>query len=257
MRIVDLRDELPRAPEFDPWPTRFAKASSTVHWPDVSRDIGDDDDCTSLLFSFAAYHIDKDWSREIPGVQYGGGIMYTEAVAPSGTVFLLRDDDAVLWHSDDAAGNLTSRAILLLVGTAQKPTRAQLLALRARLAMRFPAYPHGPKWAATECPGPAARAFLAGGMQIDEETALTEAERRVLAAFAKRPDLAEKLVEHADTVLYMLEGTSGPEASGMGYQVGSYGHTVERVASLEERDALTVDDVARAIARRISIGGTA
>jgi hypothetical protein len=168
-QVIDIRAELPFDAANLPWPITSDKTSTTVHWPGGEFDVETDDDARNLIHAFAQEHIRKDWASEVPGVQGGAGLMYAEVIAPSGTVFITRDPDANLWHSNDPVGNTTSRPILVLCGAdaAHAPTAAQLRSLRARI-LGLPTYPHS-KWLNTQCPGAALRSFLAGSMDVEED----------------------------------------------------------------------------------------
>ncbi len=176
--VVDIRAELPFDAANLPWPVISVKSSVTVHWPGGEFDVETDDDARNLIYAFAEEHIAKDWSAEIPGVQGGAGLMYAEVIAPSGTVFITRDPDAVLWHSNTSEGNATSRPILVICGAeeAHLATAAQLRALRTRIVTHaLPAFPHS-HWTQTQCPGDRLRALLAGHMNVEDD--MTAEERR-------------------------------------------------------------------------------
>lgn len=186
VKIIDIRTELPFDVAYLPSPALAPKSSLTVHWPGGDFDVVTDDDAIALMHAFAQYHIDKDWALQIDGVQHGAGIMYAEAIAPSGTVLIMRDPDAVLWHSDTTEGNLYSRAILVICSDAHPMTDAQRVTLRSRLTL--PTWPHS-HWTDTECPGAVVRAFLGGEEFFDMDEATF---RRILREEVTTP-LSEKL----------------------------------------------------------------
>ena len=242
--VIDIRAELPFDAANLPWPITSSKESITVHWPGGDFDVVTDDDARNLIHAFAEEHIAKDWASEIPGVQGGAGIMYAEVIAPSGTVFLTRDPDAVLWHSNTSEGNATSRPILIITRTDQPPTDAQLRSLRARIvAAGLPAHPHA-YWTQTACPGGWLTSFVEGGLQIEEDdmidkgTALelvNEATRDALAA-ANKPDPAFTL---PDTVIALKDALE---------------HAFDAIGALQKNDA---DEAARFVALAKAALGTA
>ncbi len=148
--LVDLAGRLPTAPENAPVPATALKSSLTVHWlgGDFSR-TASDDEARARLEAIARDHIARDWGNG----QGGSGIMYHEAIAPSGTVFVLRDYTEVVWHAGSEDGNLHSRAVLVLCGPSTPATPAQLSALRRRFQdFGVRVYGHR-EWSATQCPG--------------------------------------------------------------------------------------------------------
>ena len=157
--IVDLRGALPRVTGNDPYPLQQEKTSLTVHYQGVDVDLTLPDDRASLLIkSDALGHIRRDWGNG----QGGGGVMYHEMIAPSGTVFITRDPDDYLWHCGSDFGNRHSRAIQVMCGPATPPTPAQLTALEARIvAHGLPVKGHR-DWSPTQCPGQEVYVFLQG-----------------------------------------------------------------------------------------------
>lgn len=161
MTIIDVRATLPRRPEFDAG-TSEGRTSATVHWEGgavpASGELADEHE---HLKRVAQFHIDKDWTSEVPGAQHGGGLMYELAVGRSGNVYRCRDPLAVLWHAGRATANALSLPVLVLCGPGQPPTPEQLKALAALLAdLKLAPFPHR-HWSSTECPGPELLAWLA------------------------------------------------------------------------------------------------
>lgn len=79
------------------------------------------------LAGFARYHISKDWSTNHSGV-FGWGIMYHDAIAPSGRLYHLTPYEQVLWNTTD--GNYKGVATMLMLG----PGQAMTDAMKATLA---------------------------------------------------------------------------------------------------------------------------
>lgn len=251
MAVYDVRDQLPLA--WFSYGTWGPKRGVTVHWNGgpVHEDVGP----LEVILGDAHFHIDsRGWD----------GISYHRLYARNGDVYITRNPDAILAACGDEVGNREHSHWQVMCGIRrnadgvvieyQPPTPEQLRVLARDLAGVTDRRPHGGPggWSATECPGEALTNFIASPMEDD----MTDAERRALAALAKRPDLAEALVENADTVLYVLRGTEGDVASLGGYQVGSYGHTVERLVAVERAlsgDSTEVADaVLEVIAARIT-----
>lgn len=152
VKIVDIRGQLPRRLERDPSPATAPKTSLTVHWlGDSGPPFGSDEDMRQYLFQIAFQHLEKDWG----GGSRGGGIMYHEAIAPSGTVFLTRNDPDVLWHAGAHEGNLSSRAILVMCSVQVQPNDTQIRVLRRRHRDFGHIWWGGHYvWSPTACPGP-------------------------------------------------------------------------------------------------------
>lgn len=213
MSVVDLREELERAD----WSIGTSrKTSGTVHWPAAKEPIGDP---VGALLGYAAYHASKDWSPEA-GVQGGDGIQYARAVDQAGTRYILRDLDAVLWHSDNAHGNAFSVPYLAMVAIDEEPSEALLRGLRAQIeedGLAGEVHPHGPTWTRTACPGPAMRSWVERGMPVSKEEEMDIAElrriiREEIAAYAKEAretgfePLKKALAETDDRVDRMAAG---------------------------------------------------
>lgn len=177
MSVIDLRDELERAD----WSIGTSpKSSATVHWPAAKERTTDP---VGVLMGYAAYHASKDWSPEA-GVQGGDGIQYARAVDQAGTRYILRDLDAVLWHSDNAHGNASSVPYLALVAIDEEPSEPLLRGMRAQIeedGLAGEVHPHGPTWTRTACPGTAMRSWIGRGMPVskEEEMDIAELERRI------------------------------------------------------------------------------
>ena len=155
--MIDLRPWLPRHKKVKA--EQHAKDSWTVHYQgtNVPRDLSEAD--TQLLIKAdAEYHIAKDWS-EAPGVQGGSGVMYHYMISPGGVVYITRDEADVLWHCG-ASGNYTSRAVNVLCGPDDLPTKAQLRSLDGLISGTV--YPHS-WWSQTACPGNPLRYWLEYG----------------------------------------------------------------------------------------------
>lgn len=157
MKVVDLRSQLPLAWQYLPQPATAAKISNTVHWTGGHDTVTTDEEAIVAIKRWHQEHINKDWSSEV-GIQHGAGIMYLEVIAPSGTVFITRDPNAVTWHCSSAVGNAHSRAILVICDADALPTAAQLASLEERLTFDE-VYPHR-YWVGTQCPGPQLLAYL-------------------------------------------------------------------------------------------------
>jgi len=143
------------------------KNSLTIHWegatpiPALSVD-----GHTTYLQAIAGAHIRKNWSAT--GTVHGDGIMYHECIGQNGDIFLMREDGAILYHANNQAANVSSRAILVLCSRETPPTQQQLASLRQRVAAirshwatNARVHPHS-FWTGTECPGDAIRAVVAG-----------------------------------------------------------------------------------------------
>jgi hypothetical protein len=150
IRVVDLRGWLPAAPENRPSPATARKDRVTVHWlgGEFARNASDDD-AAAYLHNIARDHIAKNW-----GAGFGGsGIMYHEAIGPTGTRFILRDFDEILWHANHNEANRLSHAELVMSGPGSPETDAQLAVLRVRLRdFSVPVFGHR-EWSSTACPG--------------------------------------------------------------------------------------------------------
>lgn len=163
MKVVDLRGVLPYEERFDAG-TFAGKTTTTGHWPGIPIDPElDDVAAIELIERLAQGHIDRDWSA-IFGQQGGAGLMYHEVLAPSGTLFVTRDPDAIVWHAEAErmlmAGNpnTTSHALLVLYSSGLTP--AQRTALAAILPARpRPTYGNS-EWMGTACPGPELLALI-------------------------------------------------------------------------------------------------
>lgn len=158
MNVIDLRGTLPFDARYRAG--SYVKTSATVHWTGIvlPRPMSDDD-AINFLYAFAEDHIAKDWSPEV-GVQHGAGLMYHDAVLPSGTVAICRDPNDELWHSGNAEGNRRSRAFLVVTGPRWledrdgECTREQLASLGARIReQQFNDVRGNREWSATACPG--------------------------------------------------------------------------------------------------------
>lgn len=162
-----------------PAPAHMSKTSWTVHWegPTISVADDSDDSARTAIAQLNASHIQRDWD---PGGRYqgGSGIMYAVVIARSGLLVRTRDLDAVLWHSDNTAGNERSIPVLVLAaerdpadpGRDADATSAQLAALRSLVTddagaivgptgEPFGLFFHG-EWTATSCPGPRVRDYV-------------------------------------------------------------------------------------------------
>lgn len=84
----------------------------------------DVDACIRQLQADARYHMRPD------GL-HADGIQYTYAALPDGTIAILRDDHAMLWHCANHIGNMHHVAIHIPIGGAQQPTPAQWAATTA------------------------------------------------------------------------------------------------------------------------------
>lgn len=183
MKIVDLRGILPYEERFDAG--AFAgKTTTTGHWPGIEIDPAMDDVAAlELVERLAQGHIDRDWSA-IFGHQGGASLMYHEVLAPSGTLFITRDPDAIVWHAESSemlmAGspNTTSHSLLVLYSS--RLTLAQRRSLAAILPSRpRPTYGNS-EWMGTACPGPELLALvhlyratgkvITEGSDMDKET---------------------------------------------------------------------------------------
>lgn len=157
--VHDIRGMLPRKNEnrVDNVPT--LKRSLTFHWEGSSViEPMSIDGHVIWLQGVARYHIAKDWG----GGAFGDGIMYHEAIGQNGDSYLMRDYEEVVWHAGNGEGNRTSRAILVVCSQRTAPNALQLSAIRKRINDfgNPPAYPHGPHWYNTACPGDDIRAAL-------------------------------------------------------------------------------------------------
>jgi len=150
MLFEDVRAELPLAS----WEIgRYGpKTSITVHWngPPIPAWVHPLD----VILGDAWYHISKDWSDAV-GVQGGDGIMYHWLIAPDGTIYKTRDDDATLYHCGNEIGNERSYAVQVMVGgdstgVGDPCTPAQLNALTDLQLDEVK--PHR-IWSGTTCPG--------------------------------------------------------------------------------------------------------
>jgi hypothetical protein len=142
------------------------KNSLTVHWEGGAAipNLGVNETVV-FLQAIAAFHIRKNWAAS--GVVNGDGIMYHECIGQNGDIYLMRPDGAILYHANNHAINVSSRAILVLCSAQTAPTARQLTSLRQRVATirghwnaNAPVYPHS-RWSATECPGDTIRATIA------------------------------------------------------------------------------------------------
>lgn len=132
----DLRDTLPRA-DWSLGHRAGPPSGATLHYngPPVAA-AGNVAGELAQLATDARYHLR-------PGVIAPGGadgIQYHYAVLSSGEVCRLRDDDAILWHCANTAGNRDHLAIALPLGGAQIPTATQWQAttdLFAALMLRY------------------------------------------------------------------------------------------------------------------------
>lgn len=159
METVDIRGTLPRAN----WSigSEPRKTGVTLHYngPPVPTHHQRGDGWIKHFHNIALYHRDatnqwKKWKAD--------GICYHYAVLPDGTVFQMRDRDAILWHCGHQVGNAHSIAIHLPIGGNQQPTEAQWAATAALcddllerydLAGRELVKGHQ-EWSTSACPGP-------------------------------------------------------------------------------------------------------
>lgn len=210
MQVIDVRAQLPRAPEHDAG--EEPKTSTTVHWTGMVMP-AQLDDAAALEFvkDFAQGHIDRDWNDAIAGVQRGSGLMYHEVIYPSGTVAITRDPLAVLWHAGDAVGNRFSYAVLLLTGPRWKddregaPTAEQLRSLAIRLHERGGLVRGNREWSSTLCPGDLVQRWVVrfrnGEIPIGEEEDLTpEQDTRLKNIDAKLDALINQQTAFASNV---------------------------------------------------------
>lgn len=159
MNIEDVRDELPIAEPQDRIGYFKPKTSVTIHWngPPIPRDVHP----LEVILGDAHFHISKDWSPA-PGIQGGDGIMYHFLVAPDGTVYKTRDDDAVLYACGNAIGNERSYHVQVMVGgdgsgvtdpnTPITPQQYASLAALVGFLGLDQVKPHR-AWSPTTCPG--------------------------------------------------------------------------------------------------------
>lgn len=162
--VIDIVDQLPRVPANDDWRGSHAKDKITFHW-EGSDAIASMSDAQTVewIKGIAQQHINKDWGNG----NFGGGIMYHEVIAQSGTSFNTRFGLDILWHAGNDEANLTSRAILVVCSAATPMTEAQVNAVIARQQAfaqqaggTIPTYPHS-AWSATACPGDQIRSLIA------------------------------------------------------------------------------------------------
>lgn len=158
MKVIDMRSQLPLATQFIPSPSHAFKTSNTVHWTGGHDTIVTDEQAIAAIKRWHQQHINTDWNKEAPGQQGGAGLMYVEVIAPSGTVLITRDPDAVTWHCSDAHGNAHSRPILVICDQDEPPTNQQLASLDSRIT--FPEFQPHSFWVGTQCPGPECKAFI-------------------------------------------------------------------------------------------------
>lgn len=157
-KTVDLRGKIAG----QPWSNAGSeknKKSLTWHYngPPVSNT-----DIDQLYFD-ARYHLSKDWG----GGSYGNGIMYHAAVGRDGTVYLLRNFDAILWHCAHSRGNRESLAVTFLIGEGQRITAAARNAAKEFTDDTVKQYGISKKsvfghqeWSSTACPGSAMNDFV-------------------------------------------------------------------------------------------------
>lgn len=149
--LVDIRANLPREPRNRPAGGKTNKESITAHWLGYNHSrSASDAEAVAELTRIAYSHIRRDFGSGSGGET----IMYHEAIAPTGTIFILREHDEIAWHSGNDRGNRTSRAILVMCGPDTPPTAAQLDVARNRFpAFKVPMFGHQ-DWSPTQCPGP-------------------------------------------------------------------------------------------------------
>ncbi len=150
-------------------PTRAVSAISllVVHWDGIGY-IRDGYDPVARYRWLAELHIARNWGTAERPV-YGSTLMYHEKIDRSGTLYLCRDPQYVLWHATRA--NDIAYAINLDATVDSAPTRAQFAMLGWRLEQlcqqyglgRDRVYGHGELTAygnATQCPGQDALGWL-------------------------------------------------------------------------------------------------
>jgi len=211
MKWVDLRKWLPRRKDNDPEPIGpYDKNSITVHYQglEVLREMTDAD-AKQLVMSDALEHIHRDWSREIPGVQGGGGVMYHLMIAPSGTVFQCRDLGDYLWHCGNEYGNIHSIAVQVMCGPTTPPTDAQFTSLDKlldELMLKDPRlraiYPHQ-FWSPTSCPGHVLVTY------VEEENMYTDADRKRDEQTATDAKVARDLIEARESLVWIARAQRG------------------------------------------------
>lgn len=151
MDIVDLRGRLPYFPGRSPGESG-PKTSLTVHWNGPTDPSGDE---VAFIEADARFHTTRNWNDDPYGpIVLGDGIMYHELIGKSGTVYLTREPNAILWHCGNEIGNERSRAIQIMVGGAGLVTAAQWRSLARRIVYwDLPWVAPHRRWSATACPG--------------------------------------------------------------------------------------------------------
>jgi len=136
--VVDVRSLLPCQGNI--FGTFLPKDSLTFHWNGPALDLTADP--LDLLKADAAFHIGKGW----------GGISYHKAIWTDGTLYLCRDQDAVLAACGDAVGNARSQHVQVMVGEGQTPTPAQWARMAELASLETTVHSHK-FWSSTSCPG--------------------------------------------------------------------------------------------------------
>jgi hypothetical protein len=145
--IIDVRTQLPFLGNI--YGTFMPKDSLTFHWN--GGPVPESADPVQFLKGDANFHIGKGW----------GGISYHAAIWRDGTLYITRDEGAVLAACGNAVGNQRSRHVQVMIGTGQSPTAAQWERMAELARAETNVHPHGPFWSATACPGDEIRAWIA------------------------------------------------------------------------------------------------
>lgn len=133
-----------------------------LHWPAISRPLGNVEACKRALRSFQHYHmVDRGWSD----------IAYQIAVDQDGNSYGLRGLRYRSAANGDTATNLRFGAFLLLVATGEHPTPEMVATVRARCAAHRRLFPASTRIVGhddirpepTACPGPLVGALIDAG----------------------------------------------------------------------------------------------
>lgn len=200
MKIVDLRGTLPF--EDNVFGTYGPKTSRTFHWNGGLAGL----DPIPQLIADANLHISKGW----------GGISYHKAIGLDGTLYLCRDDDAVLAAVANADGNEHSEMIQFMLGRSedglqvQHPTAA-MWATANELASAAPGgvvWGHR-DWSATECPGAEVYAWIQSRIWEDTMTPAQEAKLDAILAEVPKIDRLLALLEAREPLVWIARSQRG------------------------------------------------
>jgi len=116
LNIIDVRGQLPTNPGGGSGQTHFPK--SGIIWHYTGPPVNMDADEMTMLISYANFHIGPYLNE--------AGIAYHYDIAPDGTIRLLRNPEAVLWHCGAWPFNASHYAVHFELGEGQHATAAQL-----------------------------------------------------------------------------------------------------------------------------------